>query len=70
MNCAECMWGVWDYTGIGIRKCCVDCKAGLDDRCPTAADFEAAKYGGYLAYYGCAGRINDLNWLFDEEQED
>ena len=56
MKCAECMWGVWDYTGIGIRKCCVDCKAGLDDKCPTAADFEAAKYGGYLAYYGCSKR--------------
>lgn len=66
MNCADCMWGVWDYAG----KCCVDCKAGLDDKCPTAADFEAAKYGGYLAYYGCAGRINDLNWLIEEEQED
>lgn len=55
MKCVECMWGVWDYAGME----CVDCKAGLDDKCPTDADFEAAKYGGYLAYYGCSEREDE-----------
>ena len=55
MKCAECMWAIWDYSGM----CCVDCKADLDEKCPTDADFETAKYGGYLAYYGCSERSDE-----------
>lgn len=55
MKCAECMWAIWDYAGME----CVDCKAGLDDKCPTDADVEHAKAGGYLAFYGCSERTEN-----------
>lgn len=54
MKCAECMWGVWDYAGME----CVECKADLDEKCPTDADVEHARRGGYLAFYGCSERAD------------
>ena len=57
--CEHCMWAIWDYAGMEAVAC-----MACDDKCPTEQDVEASKYGGYMAYYGCAKDHED-----NEEEE-
>lgn len=57
-KCINCMWQITER--FGQFEQVVDCMACGDEKCPTDADFEAAKRGGYLACYGCS-EITDSN---------
>lgn len=54
MKCENCMWQITESCGQ-----VVDCRAGLDDKCPTEEDIEAAARGGYLAFYGCHTEVEE-----------
>ena len=56
-DCANCMWVILERFGNFVNV--VDCMACGDENCPTNADFEVAKSGGYLAYYGCSEQDNE-----------
>lgn len=48
-KCINCMWQITER--FGQFEQVIGCRG--DDECPTEEDIEAARKGGYLAYYGC-----------------